>query len=50
MFLFWALVIGLFYDVFCFFSLFFFPYFFCWGGLGYIFGCDLISAHSWLKK
>lgn len=23
--------------------LFFFPYFFCWGGLGYIFGCDLIS-------
>nr|YP_009350632.1 NADH dehydrogenase subunit 4 [Bulbitermes laticephalus]AQP27508.1 NADH dehydrogenase subunit 4 [Bulbitermes laticephalus] len=22
---------------------FFFPYFFCWGGLGYIFGCDLIS-------
>nr|YP_009351607.1 NADH dehydrogenase subunit 4 [Hirtitermes hirtiventris]AQP30057.1 NADH dehydrogenase subunit 4 [Hirtitermes hirtiventris] len=23
--------------------LFFFPYFFCWGGLGYVFGCDLIS-------
>lgn len=23
--------------------LFFFPYFFCWSGLGYIFGCDLIS-------
>nr|AIY61953.1 NADH dehydrogenase subunit 4 [Caetetermes taquarussu] len=23
--------------------MFFFPYFFCWGGLGYIFGCDLIS-------
>jgi NADH-ubiquinone oxidoreductase chain 4 len=23
--------------------MFFFPCFFCWGGLGYIFGCDLIS-------
>nr|AQP29816.1 NADH dehydrogenase subunit 4 [Isognathotermes ugandensis] len=23
--------------------LFFFPYFFCWSGLGYMFGCDLIS-------
>lgn len=23
--------------------LFFFPYFFCWAGLSYIFGCDLIS-------
>jgi NADH-ubiquinone oxidoreductase chain 4 len=23
--------------------LFFFPYFFCWSGLGYIFRCDLIS-------
>jgi len=25
--------------------LFFFPYFFRGGGLGYIFGCDLISYH-----
>nr|WHM51896.1 NADH dehydrogenase subunit 4 [Stolotermes ruficeps] len=23
--------------------LFFFPYFFCWGNLGYLFGCDYIS-------
>jgi hypothetical protein len=30
--------------VFSFFYLFFFPYFCCWGGLGYIFGCDLISS------
>ena len=41
---FWFLVVNLFFIIFHFFCLlFFFPYFFCWGGLGYIFGCDLIS-------
>ena len=38
-----VLVIGLFTNIFCLSCLFFSPYFFfCWG-LGYIFGCDLIS-------
>ena len=41
---FWILVADLLFVIFHFFCLlFFFPYFFCWGGLGYIFGCDLIS-------
>jgi hypothetical protein len=41
---FWILVNNLFSVVFCFFSLFIFlSLFFCWGGLSYIFGCDLIS-------
>jgi hypothetical protein len=38
-----VLVIGLFTNAFLFLLFFFFPYFFCWGGLGYIFGCGLIS-------
>ena len=42
--LFWVLVIDLLFIIFNFiYFFFFFPYFFCWGGLGYIFGCDLIS-------
>ena len=42
--LFWVLVIDLPFIIFNFiYFFFFFPYFFCWGGLGYIFGCDLIS-------
>ena len=37
-------MIDLFYNTFYFFYLFLFVSFFCcWGGLGYIFGCDLIS-------
>nr|QZK21319.1 NADH dehydrogenase subunit 4 [Amitermes sp. ANIC 0041] len=39
---FWWLVCGLLFFI-SFMFLFSFPYFFCWGGLGYIFGCDLIS-------
>nr|URH16666.1 NADH dehydrogenase subunit 4 [Embiratermes neotenicus] len=38
----WWMVCSLLFFV-CFVFLFFFPYFFCWGSLGYIFGCDLIS-------
>ena len=38
----WWIVCSLMFFV-CFVFLFFFPYFFCWGSLGYIFGCDLIS-------
>lgn len=38
----WWLVCSLLFFVF--FLIFFsFPYFFCWGNLGYFFGCDLIS-------
>jgi hypothetical protein len=41
---FWVLVINLFLIIFYFFCLFIFlPLLFSWGGLGYIFGCDLIS-------
>jgi hypothetical protein len=44
MYLFLIFMISLFINVFYFFYLFFFlSLFFCWGGLGYIFGCDLIS-------
>nr|WNL54337.1 NADH dehydrogenase subunit 4 [Amitermes foreli] len=39
---FWWLVCGLLFLV-SFIYLFSLPYFFCWGSLGYIFGCDLIS-------
>nr|QZK22164.1 NADH dehydrogenase subunit 4 [Amitermes sp. QLD_262] len=39
---FWWLICGLLFFI-SFIYLFSFPYFFCWGGLGYIFGCDLIS-------
>nr|WMY23957.1 NADH dehydrogenase subunit 4 [Eutermellus aquilinus] len=39
---FWWLICSLLFFV-SFIYLFFFPYFFCWSGLGYIFGCDLIS-------
>nr|QZK22086.1 NADH dehydrogenase subunit 4 [Amitermes sp. QLD_231] len=39
---FWWLICGLLFLI-SFIYLFSFPYFFCWGGLGYIFGCDLIS-------
>nr|YP_009250475.1 NADH dehydrogenase subunit 4 [Coptotermes heimi]AMX22674.1 NADH dehydrogenase subunit 4 [Coptotermes heimi] len=38
----WWLVCSLLFLV-SFFYLFSFPYFFCWGGLGYFFGCDVIS-------
>ena len=38
----WWLVCSLLFFI-SFVYLFFFPYFFCWSGLGYIFGCDLIS-------
>nr|YP_009250605.1 NADH dehydrogenase subunit 4 [Heterotermes crinitus]AMX22934.1 NADH dehydrogenase subunit 4 [Heterotermes crinitus] len=38
----WWLVCSLLFLV-SFAYLFSFPYFFCWGGLGYIFGCDVIS-------
>nr|AQP29942.1 NADH dehydrogenase subunit 4 [Diversitermes sp. A TB-2017] len=38
----WWLVCSMMFFI-SFIFLFFFPYFFCWGGLGYIFGCDLIS-------
>nr|WHM51844.1 NADH dehydrogenase subunit 4 [Cahuallitermes intermedius] len=38
----WWLVCSLMFMI-SFVYFFFFPYFFCWGGLGYIFGCDLIS-------
>jgi len=39
---FWILVIDLFFVMFYLFYLFvLFSLFFCWGGLGYIFGCDL---------
>ena len=40
---FWLLVIDLFFVIFYLFCLFVFLSFFCWSGLGYIFGCDLIS-------
>jgi NADH-ubiquinone oxidoreductase chain 4 len=41
---FWVLVINLFFIILYFFRFFIFlPLLFCWGGLGYIFGCDLIS-------
>lgn len=39
---FWWLICGLLFFI-SFIYLFSFPYFFCWSGLGYIFGCDLIS-------
>nr|WES82265.1 NADH dehydrogenase subunit 4 [Amitermes sp.] len=39
---FWWLICGLLFFI-SFVFLFSFPYFFCWGNLGYIFGCDLIS-------
>nr|AQP29027.1 NADH dehydrogenase subunit 4 [Nasutitermes matangensis]AQP30502.1 NADH dehydrogenase subunit 4 [Nasutitermes matangensis] len=38
----WWLVCSMMFFV-SFLYMFFFPYFFCWGGLAYIFGCDLIS-------
>nr|YP_010987444.1 NADH dehydrogenase subunit 4 [Macrotermes herus]WON65876.1 NADH dehydrogenase subunit 4 [Macrotermes herus] len=38
----WWLVCSLLFFVF-FLMFFSFPYFFCWGNLGYFFGCDLIS-------
>nr|YP_009351672.1 NADH dehydrogenase subunit 4 [Globitermes sulphureus]AQP30348.1 NADH dehydrogenase subunit 4 [Globitermes sulphureus] len=38
----WWLVCSLLFFI-TFIYMFFFPYFFCWGGLGYLFGCDLIS-------
>jgi len=37
---FWVLMIYLFFIIL---YLFYFPFFCCWGILGYIFGCDLIS-------
>jgi hypothetical protein len=41
---FWVLVINLFFIILYFFYLFvFLSPFFCWGGLGYIFVCDLVS-------
>nr|YP_009350346.1 NADH dehydrogenase subunit 4 [Hypotermes makhamensis]AQP26844.1 NADH dehydrogenase subunit 4 [Hypotermes makhamensis] len=39
---FWWLICSLLFFV-SFFLFFSFPYFFCWGSLGYFFGCDLIS-------
>jgi len=38
----WWLVCSLLFFI-SFFLFFSFPYFFCWGSLGYFFGCDLIS-------
>nr|YP_009350268.1 NADH dehydrogenase subunit 4 [Apilitermes longiceps]AQP26718.1 NADH dehydrogenase subunit 4 [Apilitermes longiceps] len=39
---FWWLISSLLFFI-SFLYLFFFPYFFCWSGLGYMFGCDSIS-------
>nr|YP_009350489.1 NADH dehydrogenase subunit 4 [Orientotermes emersoni]AQP27187.1 NADH dehydrogenase subunit 4 [Orientotermes emersoni] len=39
---FWWLICSLLFFI-SFIYFFYVPYFFCWGGLGYIFGCDLIS-------
>jgi NADH-ubiquinone oxidoreductase chain 4 len=38
----WWLICSLLFFI-SFFLFFSFPYFFCWGNLGYFFGCDLIS-------
>nr|QXI86586.1 NADH dehydrogenase subunit 4 [Phoxotermes cerberus] len=39
---FWWVVCSLLFTI-SFVYMFFLPYFFCWGNLGYLFGCDLIS-------
>jgi hypothetical protein len=39
---FWWLICSLLFFI-SFVFMFFLPYFFCWGNLGYFFGCDLIS-------